>query len=80
MKKLYSSAVATVLGAAAVGGIAVGAVTVGPVAVKGDRLPIMEKVVCGEGCVSQDRFDAAFETFASDDVDGGVTTLTRVRQ
>ena len=79
MNKLYSSAVATVLGAAAVGGIALGAVAIGPVAQKGDRLPVMEKVVCSVDCVEQDRFDAAFDTFSSEDIDGGVTTLTRVR-
>lgn len=80
MIKLRSSALATVLGAAAVGGIALGAVTVGPVAMKTDRLPVMEKVTCVDDCVGQDRFDAAFDTIASHDVDAGVTTLTRVAQ
>ncbi len=79
MIKLHSSAVATVLGAAAVGGIALSAVAIGPVAQKSDRLPVMEKIVCSVDCVEQDRFDAAFDTLASDDIDNGVTTLTRVR-
>ena len=79
MIKLHSSAVATVLGAAADGGSALGAVAIGPVAQKGDRLPVMEKVVCSVDCVEQDRFDAAFNTLVSDDIDSGVTTLTRVR-
>lgn len=77
--RLNSSIIATVAGAAAIGGIAIGAVAVDHPG-KGDRLPVMEPVSCVADCVSEDRFNAAFDTVQTTDFEASTTTLIRVRQ